>query len=90
MPFDEVLEAPVLEVMQNNTKNYYTECFVTHEKKVTVNFKFFGYKTYSRTYIIGGRELNNSYTERLYKYSKPKESISNYAYAAICPDFMLN
>lgn len=89
MPFDELLEAPVLEVRQGEENNYYTECFLTQGKQVTINFKIIG-RTYTRTYTIGDREVRNSYSERLYKYQRPKENISSYAYAAICPDFLLN
>ena len=88
MPFDEQLEAPVLEVNESGNKNYYTECFLSQGKQVTVKFRFF--RTYTRTFTVGDRLVVNNYSERLYKYQHPEENISKHAYAAICPDFLLN
>ena len=88
MPFDELLEAPVLEVREGENKNYYTECFLSQGKQVTIKFRLF--RTYTRTFTVGDRLVVNNYSERLYKYQYPTENISKHAYAAICPDFLLN
>ena len=88
MPFDELLEAPVLKLKQNEEDKYYTECFLTQGRYITVKFRFI--RIYTRTYLVGDRIVSNSYSERLYEYSRPNETISKHAYAAICPDFMLN
>ncbi len=63
IPMDEVLEAPVLKLGDNDFR---TECFVTDSNLIS-----------------------NNYKSRLYKYSDDS-SISKHAYAAICPDFLLN
>jgi hypothetical protein len=93
MPFDDLLEAPVLEVVPDSTnpeqRDYYTECFLTQGKNITITFRVIG-RTYTRTYLVGDREVSNNYSSRLYKYQRPKENISSHAYAAICPDFLLN
>ena len=34
--------------------------------------------------------VTNNYQDRLYEYVSPKETLSDNAYAAICPDFLLN
>ena len=76
LPMDEVLEAPVLKIKENNTDNYYTESFLTQ-----------GTGNYSETRLIV-----NDYEARLKKYASDKvnKCISKNAYAAICPDFLLN
>lgn len=97
MPFDELLEAPVIELHDKNNpdtkqRDYYTECFLTQGHYITVTFRsgFIFRKTYTRTYLVGDRIVSNNYSERLYKYTRPKETLSSHAYAAICPDFLLN
>ena len=89
MPFDELLEAPVLEVKQDEETNYYTECFLTQGKIITVTFRFIN-TTFTYNRVVGQRLVSNNYSERLYKYQHPKDNISERAYAAICPDFLLN
>lgn len=76
LPMDEQLKAPVIK----NGKNYYTECFVT--QPINKNLE------------SGGLFVSQEYNQRLYKYGDYSEDgvnkISEYAYAAICPDFLLN
>jgi hypothetical protein len=42
MPFDELLEGPVLEVSDNSQKHYYTECFLTQGEVKNTTFNIFG------------------------------------------------
>lgn len=84
MPMDEILEAPVLQV--NN--EYFTECFLSQGDIHKINIP--GLK--GEININGGLVVNN-YENRLYKYKYigvSETAISKHAYAAICPDFLLN
>jgi hypothetical protein len=97
LPYDELLEAPVIELHDKNNndikqRDYYTECFLTQGHYITVRFRtgFIFRRTVTRTYLVGDRLVTNDYSERLYKYTRPKETLSNHAYVAICPDFLLN
>lgn len=75
MPFDEVLEAPVIEIKDEKQTKHYTECFLG-QKNTSNELEVVNYYD-SRLYQ--------------YKNSNNKESsISKNAYAAICPDFFLN
>ena len=50
-------------------------------------------KYYTECFISKDRLIKNIYDERLYQYEKVNTSesaISTNAYAAICPDFLLN
>ena len=71
LSMDETLEAPVLETGEDTGKEYYTECFINNE-----------------------RRISNGYAQRLYKYKHKDNSldnsISNVAFAGLCPDFVLN
>ena len=80
LPMDEVLQAPVI---KSKTKDYYTESFLSQvtEKKWSSDR--------GRYVPKDGRQLQNYYPNRLYKYIND-EKISKNAYAAICPDFLLN
>ena len=82
LPIDDQLEAPVLEVKNGDTKSeYFTETFV--ESKIKEG-------SFDKN---GTRLVTNSYEERLYKYkyvNSSENAISQNAYAAICPDFLLN
>jgi hypothetical protein len=49
-----------------------------------------GYEHYTETFVDKHNYVVNDYTSRLYKYGKDSKSISLNAYAAICPDFLLN
>lgn len=74
MPMDDQMEGPVIE----SGGKYYTETFVSQNKKESGS---------------GGRLVINNYEERLYEYRHNEDSenaISVNAYAAICPDFLLN
>ena len=95
LPMDDVLKAPVLEYGANN---YVTECFVTQYSVTEHTSIVFGQEYTSKT-KEGGRLVINDYKSRLFKYDDndptkknpvSKESISSHAYAAICPDFLLN
>lgn len=90
MPMDEQLEAPVL---QYNESEYATECFVTQYEKVRKSIYIFGRPVKEIEEKVGGRILDHNYEQRLYKYQHVEDSdnaISKKAYAAICPDFLLN
>lgn len=87
LPMDETLQAPVLEVKKPDEKStYYTECFVSqgfnprYDKKQKKNVKD------SDRLVVNNQEL------RLYQYKDVENDsyISTNAYAAICPDFLLN
>lgn len=73
---DETLEAPVLETGIDDEKN---------------NIKK---KYYTECFVNNEGLIKNDYLSRLYSYKKvgsPSENtISQKAYAGICPDFMLN
>ncbi len=74
MPMDDQMEGPVIET----GGKYYTETFVTQGKDKS-----------------NGCLVTNNYEDRLYEYKYTGEgssenSISVNAYAAICPDFLLN
>ena len=74
MPMDDQMEGPVIET----GGKYYTETFVTQGKDKS-----------------SGCLVTNNYEDRLYEYKYTGEgssenSISVNAYAAICPDFLLN
>lgn len=45
---------------------------------------------YTETFVDKHNYVVNDYSSRLYKYGKDSKSISLNAYAAICPDFLLN
>lgn len=78
MPMDEELEAPVLRV---GTNDYYSESFLVQKKSTSDDLQ--GNEQY----------LRNNYNQRLYKYKRitgGEAAISKKAYAAICPDFLLN
>ena len=87
MPMDEVLEAPVIQ----SGDNYYSECFMTQDS-TRKNVKLS--KEKGRDIYYDGRYIRNSYNNRLYKFKNSNDSnassISKHAYAAICPDFLLN
>ena len=100
LPMDELLKAPVIKYYVEDSKlsdddkknNYRTECFVTKgEEKTEVINPLFNIK---RTYIEGDRLIDNNYKSRLYEYKYDEGgsegSLSTNAYAAICPDFLLN
>ena len=76
MPMDEVLKAPVLEIKKDDKSEYITETFL------------------GQSYTGNDRVLTNVYYPRLYKYKNNEDEhespISEHAYAAICPDFLLN
>ena len=81
LPMDNILHAPVLKV----DGKYKTESFVVQE--VTEQYQtVFGPRT---RVIREGRILDNTYSERLYDYGNTS-NIGKNAYAAICPDFLLN
>lgn len=86
LPMDDVLEAPVIESYQDNKFEYYTECFLTQATGSSYDSKK------GRNVPTGDRYIRNDYNSRLYKFKNKdgKSSISEYAYAAICPDFLLN
>jgi hypothetical protein len=91
MPMDEQLDAPVLEVYDENAANktYVTECFVSQGKKKNL-FENSPFKVKNPPIIIvDDRLVVNNYTDRLYQY-KSESAISKRAYAGICPDFLLN
>lgn len=78
MPMDDQMEGPVLEIKNNNKSEFYTETFVSQSKNSG-----------------GGCLVTNNYENRLYKYQytsqdNSENAISSNAYAAICPDFLLN
>jgi len=79
MPFDELLEGPVIKYKDGDDYSYVTECFVTQRYSDDKE---------------SARLVSNDYNSRLYKYVNVSEnvvsSISKNAYAAICPDFLLN
>lgn len=76
LPMDEQLQAPVINYKDKNDKEkYFTECFVSQDSE--------------------NRVVTNDYQKRKYEYKHVSEtdsenSISRQAYAAICPDFLLN
>lgn len=97
LPMDETLNAPVLKYKKKSSDEnliYQTECFVSHGKIKNRTIKYPGGGEIEIPYIDGDRLIVNDYDERLYKYNHGEKdaegSISNHAYAAICPDFMLN
>ena len=87
MPMDETLEAPII---QYDEDKYRTECFLSQSKYSTNSLiEKLRRKESGGT---GGLVVNN-YSDRLYEYKrvgKSNTSISKHAYAAICPDFLLN
>ena len=89
---DETLEAPVLEEGSGGDKKHYTECFVTQQEDKVTNLRIFG----TNTGKIGGNIVSNNYASRLYEYkhtkdkSDPDRALSSYAFAGLCPDFLLN
>lgn len=87
MPMDETLEAPIIQYDENK---YRTECFLSQSEYTTLkNSKIFRRKNSNGK---GGLVVNN-YKDRLYEYRRVGSSnskISKKAYAAICPDFLLN
>ena len=95
MPMDEVLQAPVLEYKDGETKKYVTECFLSHKHEITTSYTYQGVAgfTYTKTKTekYGDREVVNDYQSRLYEYdAKDTGSISKFQYAAICPDSLLD
>jgi len=87
LPMDEVLESPVIETI--NDSKYITECFVTNGEKKEIKIPPLG--TIAKG-TVNDRLIDNNYEKRLYTYKDGDalNSISNKAYAAICPDFLLN
>jgi hypothetical protein len=68
----------------------YSESFLVQRKDIKVNVSFAGTTFTFTTHNAEERELDNStYDERLYKYVSNR-NISNYGFAGICPDFLLN
>ena len=89
LPIDEQLEAPVLEF---DGEKHATECFVSQGVEIEKDLGLLNIKI---TEKVGSREVVNSYESRLYQYKHdksddPDNAISRNAYAAICPDFLLN
>ena len=91
MPMDEQSQAPVLEYKDGNKTKYVTECFLSQsqleEKEIRLPISGEIIKT-NHTY--GGRIVTNDYNQRIYEFDQNSNSISKKAYAAICPDFLLN
>ena len=85
LPFDKVLEGPVIKQIISDQPKYYTECFVSQGKKVMTSSIFGNIEK-----LEGDRELNYDYDNRLYEYQDEVNSISINAYVGICPDFLLN
>ena len=95
IPMDEQMEAPVIEIKNRTTSDYYTETFVSQGKEKTTSVKMLGREVGTKKTVEGGQLVVNDYEDRLYKYKFTKETdsenaISLNAYAAICPDFLLN
>jgi hypothetical protein len=68
----------------------YSESFLVQRKDIKTNIFFAGTTFTITTHNAEERELDNStYDERLYKYVSNR-NISNYGFAGICPDFLLN
>jgi hypothetical protein len=89
---DEVLEAPVIKYKDGNSDIYATECFVTQNVTKETSTDFLGIPL-KKEIKEGGLLVDNDYEKRLYKYEyldKSENAISSKAYAAICPDFLLN
>jgi hypothetical protein len=95
LPMDELLKAPVIKYhTKDKENNYRTECFVTKGEEKVEEIRFLGNKVGERKYIEGDRLIDNNYKSRLYEYKyeegNAESSLSTNAYAAICPDFLLN
>ena len=89
LPMDDQLKAPVIEVNKNGKSEYFTECFVSQNETITKRLPIVG----DWKIEVENREVTNDYKSRLYKYKHLEDSdnaISTNAYAAICPDFLLN
>jgi len=87
---DEILESPVIEITGDDNKKYITECFLSQgEEKIVTEATWFLPEPIKE--IKNDRLVINDYESRLYTYKNGGESsISSTAYAAICPDFLLN
>ena len=92
LPIDKELEAPVLKIKEGEQDKYQCETFLSQNKKSAIT---------KVSLTVGGNILSslmkdyktvvNDYESRLYKYEDGGKSyISTKAYAAICPDFLLN
>ena len=89
LPMDTQLRTPVL-IEGSTDKTMYSESFLVQRKDIKVNMFFAGTTFTITTHNAEERELDNStYDERLYKYVSNR-NISNYGFAGICPDFLLN
>ena len=93
LPMDEQLDAPVIKYREGGKDVYNTECFVTQGTEKEKVYRFLTQEIKEK-YIDGDRLVVNTYDSRLYKYKHkegdPESSLSTNAYAAICPDFLLN
>ena len=98
LPMDNILHAPILEIDEGNQVpeiKYKTESFVTQTIKKIENIKVSSLISNQEIYlpkeitIQEGRQVENNYNKRLFTYGNT-ENISKNAYAAICPDFLLN
>ena len=91
MPMDEQMEGPVIKLKDTEGNKYYTESFITQGD---LKEKFIPIIKLTVSENVGGQIVSNSYDQRLYKYKYDETSsecaISKKAYAAICPDFLLN
>lgn len=91
LPVDNILHAPILKVEDE----YKTESFVTQEKTETYKRQVYLPITGQTMEVSDTRVLkegllvNNTYQDRLYNYGSTS-NIGKNAYAAICPDFLLN
>lgn len=96
LPMDNILHAPILEVTKKDAliasdTEYKTESFVTQTIKKTewIRNDLFGVTIPKEVTVQDGLQVENNYNKRLFTYGN-NENIGKGAYAAICPDFLLN